>query len=161
MLRRIVIVRGESPILFIVVLLIYVGFKRTANSRSIYPSLCISCARDISFSAWYQRQVNLRTIFWSITCVWNFPCVYFSRFIILATDGLWDFLSDQEAVEVVQRSLEDHAGDTGFAASSLVEAALSRAAEANHMSVEELKNLPEGSGRRKRYDDTTAVVMFL
>lgn len=93
--------------------------------------------------------------------IYHFQLDTNDKFIILATDGLWDFLSDQEAVEVVQRSLKDHAGDTGFAASSLVEAALSRAAEANHMSVEELKNLPEGSGRRKRYDDTTAVVMFL
>lgn len=82
------------------------------------------------------------------------------RFLILASDGVWDFLSDQEAVEVVAASIAAHNGNTEFAANDLVEATLARAAELNNMSVAELKDIKEGSDRRKRYDDTTAVVMF-
>ena len=78
----------------------------------------------------------------------------------MATDGLWDFLSDQEAVDVVTTSLRKNNGSHQEVASALVHAALLRAAEANQMSVEELKNLREGSARRKCYDDTTAVVLF-
>jgi len=80
--------------------------------------------------------------------------------VILASDGVWDFLSDQEAVEVVAASVLAHDGSTEYAAAELVEATLSRAAELNNMSLDELKAIKEGSERRKRYDDTTAVVMF-
>lgn len=73
---------------------------------------------------------------------------------------MWDFLSDQEAVEVVVASVTAHGGSTEFAASDLVEATLLRAADLNDMGVDDLKSLKEGSERRKRYDDTTAVVMF-
>jgi pyruvate dehydrogenase phosphatase len=84
----------------------------------------------------------------------------YTRFLILASDGVWDFLSDQEAVEVVSQSVDAHGGSTEHAAADLVEATLSRAAELNNMTVGELKAIPAGSERRKRYDDTTAVVMF-
>lgn len=86
---------------------------------------------------------------------------YYLSFLILASDGVWDFLSDQEAVDVVVGSIKAHNGDTSNAAQDLVNATLTRAAEINSMTLEELKAIREGSERRKKHDDTTAVVMFL
>lgn len=75
---------------------------------------------------------------------------------MLATDGVWDFLTDQEVVDIVKSSV-----DKNKASNAVVEAALQRAALESYMTVEQLKTLPAGNHRRSRHDDTTAVVMFL
>jgi len=80
-------------------------------------------------------------------------------FVVMATDGLWDEMSDQEAVSVVSRCAAE--GRRGDAAAALVDEALRRAAASAGMSVAELKQLPAGNRRRSIHDDTTAVVVWL
>ena len=80
-------------------------------------------------------------------------------FVVMATDGLWDEMSDQEAVSVVSRCAAE--GRRGDAAGALVEEALRRAAFSAGISVSELKALPAGNRRRSIHDDTTAVVVWL
>ena len=75
--------------------------------------------------------------------------------MILATDGVWDFLSDQEAVNIVK-----YCSDAEEASAAIVRQALVKAAHESRMSIEELMAIPSGSKRRSRHDDTTAVVMF-
>jgi serine/threonine protein phosphatase PrpC len=48
------------------------------------------------------------------------------RFLILATDGLWDVLTDQAAVDVAQGAREGLPGDEVKMAEALVQAALLR-----------------------------------
>lgn len=79
----------------------------------------------------------------------------YDRFLILATDGVWDFLSDQEAVDIVKSCSDGKA-----AAEMIVQRAITRAAEECNMTVDALKALPPGSKRRSLHDDTTAVVMY-
>jgi hypothetical protein len=43
----------------------------------------------------------------------------------------------------------------------LVEATLQRAASEAGATLEQLQQLPPGNARRRRHDDTTAVVMYL
>lgn len=76
------------------------------------------------------------------------------RFVILASDGLWDFLSDEEAVEIVAKC-----SDPSHAAEDLVNTALVVAASSCGLSVKELLALPAGSQRRSRHDDTTVIVI--
>lgn len=80
------------------------------------------------------------------------------RFCILATDGLWDFLSDQEAVDVVATAIKD--GVSAAAADRLVHSALSKASEEAGVALDELLALPPGRQRRSKHDDTTVVVLF-
>ena len=76
--------------------------------------------------------------------------------MILATDGVWDYLTDDDAVRLVSQC-----EDKSQAASLLVETALVVAASESNLSIEKLKSLPAGRERRSRHDDTTAIVMFL
>eukprot|EP01041_Mallomonas_annulata_P011162 gene11162-23327_t len=78
------------------------------------------------------------------------------KFLILASDGVWDFLTDEEAVSIVANCTHP---DT--AAEELVCVVLDRAAKDCGMSVDELKALPRGRHRRGRHDDTTAIVIQL
>ncbi len=82
-----------------------------------------------------------------------------SRFLILGTDGLWDYLPNAEAVEIVRNGMINHQKEEEVAA-KLVERALEIAAEESGMSLSELKKLNPGRQRRSRHDDTTAVVMY-
>ena len=93
------------------------------------------------------------------------------RFVIVASDGVWDFLSDEEAVAIVGECIrqQPNIAQTAttkqqsigkVAAEVLVEATLRRAAQECGMTYEALLSLPPGKQRRSRHDDTTAVIMF-
>jgi pyruvate dehydrogenase phosphatase len=81
------------------------------------------------------------------------------RFVIMATDGLWDFISDEEAVKIVGKCIQQGQGDKS--AEVLVSRALAIAAKECGMTVAELQALPPGVHRRSRHDDTTVSVLFL
>ena len=80
------------------------------------------------------------------------------KFCVLATDGLWDFLTDQEVVDVVSQAIID--GVPQSAAERLVNAALVKASQEAGMELQDLLKLPAGRQRRSRHDDTTVVVMY-
>jgi len=80
-------------------------------------------------------------------------------FVVMATDGLWDEMSDQEAVSIVSQCVAE--GRRQDAGGALVDEALRRAAAAAGMTVAELRSLPPGNKRRNLHDDTTALVVWL
>jgi pyruvate dehydrogenase phosphatase len=82
------------------------------------------------------------------------------KFLIVATDGLWDEFTSQEAVSIVETALA--AGlRPEEAAIELVEAALSVAAKHRGITIEELKKLPQGSSRRSVHDDISVCVILV
>jgi pyruvate dehydrogenase phosphatase len=82
------------------------------------------------------------------------------RFLIAATDGLWDQFRSVEAAEIVAAALK--AGLSPEQASeTLVEAALINAAKDRKISLVELKALPQGSPRRNVHDDISVCVVIL
>ncbi|KAJ6716974.1 PROTEIN PHOSPHATASE 2C FAMILY PROTEIN, partial [Salix koriyanagi] len=76
------------------------------------------------------------------------------QFIIFASDGLWEHLSNQEAVDIVQN--HPHNG----IARKLVKAALQEAAKKREMRYSDLKKIDRGV-RRHFHDDITVIVVFL
>ncbi|KAL2611526.1 hypothetical protein R1flu_023218 [Riccia fluitans] len=76
------------------------------------------------------------------------------QFIIFASDGLWEHLSNQEAVEIV------HNHPRSGIARRLIKAALQEAAKKREMRYSDLKRIERGI-RRHFHDDITVVVVFL
>ncbi|KAL7156394.1 hypothetical protein ABFS83_02G006300 [Erythranthe nasuta] len=76
------------------------------------------------------------------------------QFVIFASDGLWEHLSNQEAVDLVQNN--PHNGS----ARRLVKTALQEAAKKREMRYSDLKKIDRGV-RRHFHDDITVVVVFL
>ncbi|CAM8943674.1 unnamed protein product [Rhodiola kirilowii] len=75
-------------------------------------------------------------------------------FIIFASHGLWEYLSNDEAVEIV------HKHPRSGSAKKLIKAALKRAARIHNMSYRRLRRLGKNS-RRNFHDDITVIVLFL
>jgi pyruvate dehydrogenase phosphatase len=76
------------------------------------------------------------------------------QFAIFASDGLWEHLSNQEAVELVQNSPRN-----GIAR-RLVKVAMQEAAKKREMRYSDLKKIDRGV-RRHFHDDITVIVVFL
>ncbi|KAG4939136.1 hypothetical protein AAZX31_16G109500 [Glycine max] len=76
------------------------------------------------------------------------------QFLIFASDGLWEHLSNQDAVDIVQNN--PHNG----IARRLIKAALQEAAKKREMRYSDLKKIDRGV-RRHFHDDITVVVVFL
>ncbi|OEL28171.1 putative protein phosphatase 2C 36 [Dichanthelium oligosanthes] len=79
------------------------------------------------------------------------PC---DRFVIFASDGLYEHLTNQEAVEIV----DSH--QPAGSATRLVKAALQKAARKRAMRYSDLKKIGRGV-RRHFHDDITAIVLFI
>ncbi|XP_044461466.1 probable protein phosphatase 2C 38 isoform X2 [Mangifera indica] len=76
------------------------------------------------------------------------------QFLIFASDGLWEHLSNQEAVDIV------HNHPRNGIAKKLVSAALCEAAKKREMRYSDLKKIDRGV-RRHFHDDITVIVLFL
>ncbi|CAI7811389.1 unnamed protein product [Closterium sp. NIES-54] len=74
-------------------------------------------------------------------------------FVILASDGLFEFISNQEAVDIVASSPRKDI------ARQLIRAALRRAAERREIRYQDLLRMASGQ-RREYHDDITVVVFF-
>lgn len=76
------------------------------------------------------------------------------RFLIFASDGLWELLSNQKAVEIV------HNNPREGIARRLIVAALDEAASRRKLKYDDLKKYDKGA-RRAFHDDITVVVVFI
>ncbi|KAJ1432836.1 hypothetical protein SESBI_06373 [Sesbania bispinosa] len=76
------------------------------------------------------------------------------KFIIFASDGLWEHMTNQEAVEIVYNNPR-----TGIAR-RLIKAALNEAARKREMRYKDLQKVEKGI-RRFFHDDITVVVIFI
>ncbi|OWM76302.1 probable protein phosphatase 2C 39 [Punica granatum] len=80
------------------------------------------------------------------------------HFIILGSDGLFDFFSNDEVVQLVHFFIQQN--PSGDPAKHLVERLVQRAADSAGFSTEELLTVPVGR-RRKYHDDVTVIVIIL
>ncbi|KAK6254506.1 hypothetical protein SCA6_015811 [Theobroma cacao] len=80
------------------------------------------------------------------------------HFVIVGSDGLFDFFSNEEAVKLVHSYISSN--PSGDPAKFLVEQLVIKAAHSAGFSKEELMNIPAGR-RRKYHDDVTVIVIIL
>ncbi|KAL3619413.1 hypothetical protein CASFOL_036983 [Castilleja foliolosa] len=80
------------------------------------------------------------------------------QFVVLSSDGLYQYFSNQEVVSHVQNFLERF--PDGDPAQHLIEELLFRAARKAGMDFHELLDIPQGD-RRKYHDDVTVMVVSL
>ncbi|CAL5210320.1 unnamed protein product [Lathyrus oleraceus] len=76
------------------------------------------------------------------------------QFIIFASDGLWEHMSNQEAVDIVQSCPRNGV------AKKLIKSALCEAAKKREMRYSDLKKIDRGV-RRHFHDDITVIVVYL
>ncbi|CAL1387183.1 unnamed protein product [Linum trigynum] len=76
------------------------------------------------------------------------------QFLIFASDGLWEHLTNQEAVDIV------HNSHRNGVARKLLKAALQEAAKKREMRYSDLEKIDRGV-RRHFHDDITIIVLFL
>ncbi|GAB4857808.1 hypothetical protein Ancab_015713 [Ancistrocladus abbreviatus] len=80
------------------------------------------------------------------------------QFLVLSSDGLYQYLSNQEVVSYVANFLEKF--PDGDPAQHLIEELLTRAAKKAGMDFHDLLDIPQGD-RRKYHDDVTVMVISL
>ncbi|XP_051144710.1 protein phosphatase 2C 29 [Andrographis paniculata] len=80
------------------------------------------------------------------------------QFLVLSSDGLYQYFSNQEVVSHVQKFMERF--PDGDPAQHLIEELLSRAARKAGMDFHELLDIPQGD-RRKYHDDVTVMIVSL
>nr|PNR49284.1 hypothetical protein PHYPA_011180 [Physcomitrium patens] len=80
------------------------------------------------------------------------------RFLVLSSDGLYQYLSNEEVVSRVEWFMERC--PDGDPAQRLIEELLFRAAKKNGMELNELLDIPQGD-RRKYHDDVSVMVISL
>lgn len=80
------------------------------------------------------------------------------QFLVLSSDGLYQYFSNQEVVSHVQIFMEKF--PDGDPAQHLIEELLLRAAKKAGMDLHELLDIPQGD-RRKYHDDVTVMVISL
>lgn len=80
------------------------------------------------------------------------------HFVILGSDGLFDFFTNDELVKLVHSYLLSNT--LGDPAKFLVEQLVMRAANSAGFSMEEMLSIPDGM-RRKYHDDVTVIVIIL
>lgn len=79
-------------------------------------------------------------------------------FLVLASDGLWDFISDTEVAEMLHPYISNPSTNL---AQLLLDKVLERAAKEAKLGLSQLKQLPAGNVRRRLHDDTTIIVIRL
>ncbi|XP_022870630.1 protein phosphatase 2C 29 isoform X1 [Olea europaea var. sylvestris] len=81
------------------------------------------------------------------------------QFLVLSSDGLYQYFSNQEVVSRVANLMEKF--PDGDPAQHLIEELLFRAAKKAGMDFHELLDIPQGDHRRKYHDDVTVMVVSL
>jgi serine/threonine protein phosphatase PrpC len=78
----------------------------------------------------------------------------------MATDGLWDFMSSQEAVQLVDLYYQQENTASFVIVQVLKKAVLSRKVEPTEKQILSMISLPP-KARRENYDDVTVMIIKL
>ncbi|CBN74456.1 conserved unknown protein [Ectocarpus siliculosus] len=157
------------------------AIKRVAGSLAVTRAIGDAYLKRAVFSfSPYKEGVPYITAEPEVTVV---ELTSKDRFLVLASDGVWEQVSNEEAVQCVSGALASASGSMGrrqrsaasrtaaggggggsggavpFTSDALVDFVLARSAQSHGMSVPALRALPRGSSRRMLHDDVCATVV--
>ncbi|CAM9229315.1 unnamed protein product [Ectocarpus fasciculatus] len=156
------------------------AIKRVAGSLAVTRAIGDAYLKRAVFSfSPYKEGVPYITAEPEVTVV---ELTSKDRFLVLASDGVWEQVSNEEAVQCVSGALASASGASGrrqrssasrtagggsggsggavpFTSDALVDFVLARSAQSHGMSVPALRALPRGSSRRMLHDDVCATVV--
>ncbi|KAJ0626343.1 putative protein-serine/threonine phosphatase [Helianthus annuus] len=111
-------------------------------------------ALDSSFPRFYLREPIRRPILGNGPSLYNRELKPDDKFIVFASDGLWEHMTNQQVVEIV------HNNPRSGIARRLIKLAINEAARKGKIKYEEVKRMEKGS-RRGVHDDITVAVVFI
>ncbi|KAG6602980.1 protein phosphatase 2C 25 [Phytophthora cinnamomi] len=136
-----------------------VGVKRVAGSLAMtraFGDFYLKCP-ELS-SAPFKSKVPYITSEPSITTVYMDGS---EKYVILASDGLWDVMTPQEAVHIVDKFDSEQTLFFSTASAALIHAALEKIAHRDGLMMHELMAMPQGPVRRRFHDDITCTVVYI
>lgn len=110
--------------------------------------------REPLYAKFRLREPFSKPILSSEPSIYVQPIQPHDQFLIFASDGLWEHLTNQEAVDIV------HSSPRSGSARRLIKAALLEAAKKREMRYSDLKKIDRGV-RRHFHDDITVIIVFL
>ncbi|XP_022748451.1 probable protein phosphatase 2C 46 isoform X2 [Durio zibethinus] len=110
--------------------------------------------REPLYAKFRLREPFKKPILSADPSISSHPLQPHDQFVIFASDGLWEHLSNQEAVDIVQNH------SRSGSARRLIKTALQEAAKKREMRYSDLKKIDRGV-RRHFHDDITVIVVFL
>ncbi|KAM3215182.1 hypothetical protein ACQJBY_067269 [Aegilops geniculata] len=110
--------------------------------------------REPLYAKFRLREPFSRPILSSEPSICVQPIQPHDEFLIFASDGLWEHLTNQEAVDIVQSS------PRSGSARRLIKSALLEAAKKREMRYSDLKKIDRGV-RRHFHDDITVIILYL
>ncbi|KAL4167299.1 hypothetical protein KRP22_012785 [Phytophthora ramorum] len=136
-----------------------IGVKRVAGSLAMtraFGDFYLKCP-ELS-SAPFKSKVPYITSEPSITTVYMDGS---EKYVILASDGLWDVMTPQEAVHIVDKFDPEQSLFFSTASVALIHAALEKIAHRDGLMMHELMSMPHGPVRRRFHDDITCTVVYI
>ncbi|KAF4135275.1 Protein phosphatase 2C [Phytophthora infestans] len=141
-----------------------IGVKRVAGSLAMtraFGDFYLKCAELSSapFKCdWLQSKVPYITSEPSITTVYMDGS---EKYVILASDGLWDVMTPLEAVHIVAKFDPEQSLFFSTASAALIHAVLEKIAHRDGLMMHELMSMPQGAVRRRFHDDITCTVVYI
>ncbi|KAK9057686.1 hypothetical protein SSX86_022522 [Deinandra increscens subsp. villosa] len=111
-------------------------------------------ALDSSFPRFHLREPIRRPVLGNGPSLYNRVLKPDDKFIVFASDGLWEHVTNQQAVEIV------HNNPRSGIARRLIKSAINVAARKARKGYDEVQKIEKGS-RRAVHDDITVAVVFI
>ncbi|KAI3682396.1 hypothetical protein L1987_82352 [Smallanthus sonchifolius] len=111
-------------------------------------------ALDLSFPRFHLSEPIRRPVLGNGPSLYTRELKPDDKFIVFASDGLWEHMTNQQVVEIV------HNNPRSCIARRLVKSAINEAARKGKKSYEEVKRMEKGY-RRAVHDDITVAVVFI
>ena len=84
-----------------------------------------------------------------------FPITPNDEFILMGSDGLWDYMSSKEAAEIIQSKANS---STEEIKNCIFSNLMEKISKKNKIPIEKIMSMPNGPQKRSKHDDITFIL---